>query len=186
MNELTLPARMSWAEYSSRMRDVGRFHKQFPFYVGDLLAYGEQYFGEKASQVLNETGLAPETLANYKSVAKRIGRDERADVPFTVYQDIVGMPREERDRIVTAYQAGKMGRNEIRALKAATNGNGARNAENAPESLPTAKAAAFEALGLAMAGCASLFRRTTVTDEEWLEALDTLMERAAALREAVR
>lgn len=151
MNELLeIRGRLSWEAWASRMRDVKRFHQKFPFYVGDLILYGEQYFHEKSSQMINETGLAHETLMNYKMVAKRIPAEERADVPFTVYQDIASLPRRERDKIVTGFQAGTMKRADIRALKASANGNGASEPEKPPDvltALENAVASAYVTVG---------------------------------------
>lgn len=177
-----VPASLSWEDWQSRMRDAAILQKKWAWYLGDLLNYGIENYGEKAWQLIGDIKLAHETLMNYKSIAGKILPEERiADVPFTVYQDIAALPREKRDEIVTAYQAGKLNRAEIRALRAQTNNGHENGAGNGLGTLPTAKELAWESFGLAMAVCAKLMK---YGDEDNLkEALDTVVEKAMALKE---
>jgi hypothetical protein len=151
---LSVPARLSWEAWTNRMRGLVVLRRKLPFYVGDLLNYGIDNFGEKCWQVISELEYAPETLGNYQRVAKKITEDERADVPFTVYQDIYTLPKRERDKLVTAFQAGTMKRSDIRAVAGATNGNGASAPKDGSAGVPDA----LEGLGWRVAAVAKALR----------------------------
>ena len=181
---LEVPARLSWSDWEARVRNLGMVRKKLPWYVGDLLIYGEQAFGEKASQLLNEFGYTERQLSQYRYVAKRFPVEDRCDLPWSWHQAAAALPKRERDKALTAALAGEMNRADLRAL-ALTNGTaGAKNGSDGSGGLPSAKNAAFKALGLAMRDVASLFRRKA-ENEEWLTVLDELMEKAIAARESL-
>ena len=45
-----VPARLSWDEWTSRVHNVGMLKKKIAWYIGDLLNYGLDTFGERAWQ----------------------------------------------------------------------------------------------------------------------------------------
>jgi hypothetical protein len=180
---LAIPSRMTWEDWTARVKNVAMVKKKLPFYIGDLLLIGEQTFGEKASQFLNEFGYSEGALDNFRWVAKKFAPEERCDLPWSWHQAAAKLPKRERDKALTAALAGELNRAGIRALVNGGKVNGASNGSDAPESLPDAKTAAFEALGLEMAQVGRMFKWAKVTDEEWRNALDELIEKTMAARE---
>jgi hypothetical protein len=182
VNDLAIPTKLSWENWCSRMREVGVVNRRWQFYVGDLLNFGIDNFGEKASQFVNDLGYAYHTLENYKYVSKRIPADERADVPFTVYQDIAALPKKERDKAVTGFLAGKLKRADLRALKAVTDGDGASDPKDAPQTALEAALTAFAAADVLAGKLAGRRMGGEPCEALLVAALDDLIAKAMALR----
>ena len=70
---------------------LGQFKKALPFYIGDFLNQAEGTFGEASSQVADLFGEEFEygTMANYKSVCARVGREARLTFPSMSHCDAV-------------------------------------------------------------------------------------------------
>jgi hypothetical protein len=180
---LELPARLSWDGWCARVHEVGLLKKKLPFYVGDLLLYGEQTFGEKASQLINSFGYSEGALSNLRYVAKRFPPEERTnELSWSMYQAIAPFDKRTREKLIVRALSGELKRADIRALSAENNGNGASDDSEGSPRLKTAKAVALEGLGLAMAATARLYKGQNVANETWAEALDELIAKAMILR----
>jgi hypothetical protein len=74
--------------------------------VGDCILWGEQKFGEMASQVMDATGLKESTLRNYVWVASKIPPDRRREtVPFTHHKVVAGLEADAQDAILDKVEA---------------------------------------------------------------------------------
>ena len=156
---LTVPARLSWEAWSDRMRNIGQMKRKLPFYIGDLLNYGEDAFGEKASQMINEIGYSCGALANLRYVSKRFPADERSvELPWSVYQAIAPFPKREREKLVSDALSGKITRAGIRLLAASRNGDREGQALE-PENVPTGLENALRGIGEAVVGTGKLISR---------------------------
>ena len=107
---LNVPARLTWDDWTARVKNVATMKHKLPFYIGDLMLFGEQMWGEKASQFLNEFGYSEQALTNFKYVAKKFPPDERCDLPWSWHQAAAGLPKRERDKALTDALAGVINR----------------------------------------------------------------------------
>ena len=131
-----VPARLSWDEWTSRVHNVGMLKKKIAWYIGDLLNYGLDTFGERAWQEIEAMGYSEGALSNFKYVAKKFPPEERSgDLPWSTYQAIAGFRKPEREKLVTRALKGELNRADIRRLAAETNGNG--HAEQVSNEGPT-------------------------------------------------
>ena len=129
-----VPARLSWDEWTSRVHNVGMLKKKIAWYIGDLLNYGLDTFGERAWQEIEAMGYSEGALSNFKYVAKKFPPEERSgDLPWSFYQACAGFPKKEREKLITQGLSGALNRAGVRALAAASkNGNGTEAAEENP------------------------------------------------------
>jgi hypothetical protein len=147
---LAVPARLTWDEWVARVKNVAVMKRKLPFYIGDLLLYGEQAFGEKASQLLNDFGNSDTALTNFKYVSKKFPPEERCDLPWSWHQAAAGLPKKQREKAITDALAGLINRSGIRALANGGKVNGAAHAENGSESTADGLGTLLDALGLAL------------------------------------
>lgn len=63
---------LSLAEWDALGRTLILLAKKSGFMLGDWINYGAKVHGEKYKEALEVTGLAPKTLRNYASVARRV------------------------------------------------------------------------------------------------------------------
>src|SRR5271170_7435707 len=133
-----VPARLSWEEWTSRVRNVGLIKRKIAWYIGDLLNYGLDAFGEKAWQEIESMGYSEGALSNFKYVAKKFPPDERSgDLPWSTYQAIAPFRKPEREKLIVRALSGELKRADIRALGAETNGDAAPQVSDAPTGLET-------------------------------------------------
>ena len=60
--------------------------------IGDWLVYGEEKFGEQASQAIDATGWAITTLAQYRWVCQRVPRDiRRPELSFFHHREVADL-----------------------------------------------------------------------------------------------
>jgi hypothetical protein len=64
---------LSLAEWGDLGRTLIPLAKKTGFMLGDWINYGSKAYGTKYKESLEFTGLAPKTLRNYASVARRVG-----------------------------------------------------------------------------------------------------------------
>ena len=120
-----LPNRISWEEWTIRVRNIGTLKRKIAWYIGDLLNYGLDAFGEKAWQEIESMGYSEGALSNFKYVAKKFPPEERSsDLPWSTYQAIAPFRKAEREKLIVRALSGELKRADIRALSAETNGNG--------------------------------------------------------------
>jgi len=83
--------------------EVGKFIKKsgqsVQFWLGDWLNYGEQTWGEKYSQALDETDYALGTLQNVSWVAGHIPSSRRHEnLSFSHHQNVAQLEPEDQDK----------------------------------------------------------------------------------------
>lgn len=168
-----------WDQWCKRLMELARTGRELKFVIGDHLNRGEELYHDKIWQVLNDTGWSRAYIANVQYVARRIEPDERKEkIGWTIYQSMAPLEKAERAKVITRALSNEgISRDEVRGIVAMThvNGNG-----KPPERLPTAKEAAEQEFGQAMAVCATLMRHHD--DFNLIEALDDLVAKATVLR----
>jgi hypothetical protein len=183
---LAVPSRMTWDDWTARVKNVAMVKRKLPFYIGDLLLIGEQTFGERASQFLNEFGYSQGALESFRWVSKKFPPEDRCDLPWGYHQAAAALPKRERDKALTAALAGELNRAGIRAL-VASNGsgrNGGSSDEKTASTLPDGKSVAAEALGEAIILVGKLLQGRG-NEKALSGALDELIDAAMALREKI-
>ena len=86
-------------------QEVGRFIQTITFnhqwWAGDWLIYGEATFPDVCEQAIEVTGMAIQTLLNYRWVASVFPPERRCpELSFTAHKHIAGMTTEEQDAII--------------------------------------------------------------------------------------
>lgn len=88
------------------------------FWIGDWLNYGEKEYGEKYSQVLEETGYDYQTLRNDSYIASRIDLSRRRDnVPFGIYSEIAPFNPDKQEELLDKVVENGMSIKELRKQK---------------------------------------------------------------------
>ncbi len=116
--DLTFTRELTYEEYAEIGLGISRMYRAAPWWVGDWVNYGEDYFGEKFAQAVAETGLANETIMNYSRVARRVPRDRRTGEPLTFSHHEAVASLEPEDQLKYLEQAVEEGltRDELRAV----------------------------------------------------------------------
>lgn len=112
------PTYNEWADAVTWAQNV---EKSSPFWVGDLLAYGDRY-GELASQVLEATEYAEQTCKNAKHVCQTIPPDRRnPNLSFSHHQEVSFLPSPaEQDAWLQKAEVEGLNREQLRIqIKAA-------------------------------------------------------------------
>ena len=129
MNDLTkLPSFRTLDEWASGLRWLLAFKKNWQWIFGTHMIKGEDRFGEKVWNFIHpdEIHYSPNYLANIMSVCRRIGDQYTPEIDnWSFWEALAPMKPAERDPIITRALKDGASRDEIRALKAQTNGNGA-------------------------------------------------------------
>jgi hypothetical protein len=89
-------------------RMLGELDRATPFWIGDILTYSEQRWGERFAQIADTTGLHPDTLTRYQAVAAKIPADRRvAELSFRHHQAVQTLePGEQRSWLGRAAEGG--------------------------------------------------------------------------------
>ena len=91
-----------------------KVRKASGFWLGDLAMLGEK-FGEEATQVLEATGYAYQTIEDAKWVARSIESSRRReDVSFSVHKEIAKLPPAEQDAWLQTAADENLTREEVR------------------------------------------------------------------------
>lgn len=88
-----------FAEWLENLKRIAMVEKSGQFWIGDLLVMGEEKFREKADQVMNDLGLAYQTLADYRWVCKSVPHQVRQEaVSFAHHRHVAPLDAEEQMR----------------------------------------------------------------------------------------
>lgn len=77
--QLVLRFGMDLEEWASRAPTLGGMERSSPWWTGDWLVYGEDRFGEKYAQFVEQTGLHPRTLVNRAYVSRAVAPERRLE-----------------------------------------------------------------------------------------------------------
>ena len=88
----------TFEEWDAVIKWAQDVEKASPFWIGDLLAYGEHKYGEKYSQAMDITNSSYGTLANAVYVARHVQSSRRREnLSFAVHQEVAPLPPAEQD-----------------------------------------------------------------------------------------
>lgn len=92
------PTALTWAQFERLGQFLGTLGQAYCWWVGDLLVYGEEVFGEEYAQIEAKLPHSEHTLQNYRWVASRIPRTRRrASLGFGVHEAVASLEPKERD-----------------------------------------------------------------------------------------
>jgi len=117
--EITNPEALPWESYENLGVLLGRIGRGYPWWVGDFLNTGEDVFGEEFAQIEASFPHAPQTLANYKSIAKHVPSTRRRGLHMSVVQPAAYLPPREREALLAQAAAEGWKREEMREARKA-------------------------------------------------------------------
>jgi len=92
----------SWAEWECALSVTASILKSSPFWLGDMLNYGEHHFGEKYTQAINDLGMDPGYLRNVAYVCGRVELSLRSDkLTFSHHQLVAPCDPEDQKKWIT-------------------------------------------------------------------------------------
>lgn len=186
--ELTkLPSFRTLDEWASGLRWLLAFKKNWQWIFGTHMIKGEDRFGEKVWNFIHpdEIHYSPGYLANIMSVCRQIGDQYTPEIPiWSFWEALAPMTPAARDPIITRALKNGANRDEIRALKAQTNGNGTSPVEHAAERLPDAITGLENEVAQAIVNLVGLMKREE-RGPLTAAALDELIAAAMALRKGI-
>lgn len=115
LSAIGTPTFEQWQECGGFIRKAeGSVH----FWIGDWLNYGEQKYGEKYTQAIDETNFSYQTLKNDAYVAKQIDLSRRRDdVSWGIHAEIAPFEPAEQDRLLDKAVNTKMTIQQLRKEK---------------------------------------------------------------------
>jgi hypothetical protein len=95
---LTILYQPSFEQWEQTGYEWATVLSSIPFIIGDYMLYGEQAFGERASNVMELFGLENiGTVSNYKSVCKRVPPENRnPKLSFSHHRAVAHLPSGEQ------------------------------------------------------------------------------------------
>lgn len=134
--KLSNPRDLTWEQFERLGQFLGTLGQAYCWWVGDLLLYGEDLFGEEYAQIEASLPHSLHTLENYRSVAKRIPWNRRRPgLSFGAHETVAYLEPEKRDEWLDKAEAEGWKREEMR--NAVRDAKELPTAEKSPERCPT-------------------------------------------------
>jgi DNA modification methylase len=100
-NGLNFAPNVTYEEWERDVRGLIIVKQKIDWALADALAFGQERYGEEASQVLDDTPFATQTLWNMAWLARAIPREIRNDnIPFFVQAEVAGLPVPDQKTIL--------------------------------------------------------------------------------------
>jgi hypothetical protein len=111
----------TFEEWEAALQWSQKVEKYSPFWVGDLIAYGEGKYGEMYAQAMDATGLEYGTLANSVYVARAVPADRRRPaIAFGFHQEVAPLPPSEQEHWLAEAEVKGLSQTQLRhAIKIA-------------------------------------------------------------------
>ena len=98
------PSREDWLRCLDHLVNIER---HVHFWLGDLLAFGEQQRWVTYGDLAESTGYDAGTLRNLKWVASRVAPDQRRpELPYAHHQEVARLPPEQQETVLADAEAG--------------------------------------------------------------------------------
>ena len=106
--QLRLDGDVTYDQAEAIAHFLGETKRRSSWYVGDLLIYSENAFGEAYAQIAAATGLAEQTLLNLRYVCAHVPPERRvAGLPFSVHAEVAKLgPKEQKQWLQRALKGG--------------------------------------------------------------------------------
>jgi len=95
----------AWQQFGKDLEKIHRLQEArmqtVLWWIGDWLRYGEYTYGEKFAQAVEETGRAPQTLANLQWVASAIDPSRRREnLTHAHHAEVAALPEPDQDDLL--------------------------------------------------------------------------------------
>ncbi len=107
---------VTYEECQSAINYFGHLRENSKWIIGDILNFAEAKYGEKYSQIMNDTQLDYKTLSNYCWVAKAFEFPRRRDISFTHHMEVAKLDPEYRDELLQTAIDEKLSVQDLRIL----------------------------------------------------------------------
>lgn len=120
------PSILRWEHFEDMAKHfLAPLGRGYPWWVGDMLNMAEDVLGEEFAQLETFFPHSPQTLANYKSVAKHIPRSRRRGLHLSVAAPAAYLPPKQRDELIDQAVKNDWKREQMReTARAVSLGNG--------------------------------------------------------------
>lgn len=189
-NGLVLPADLTFEEWAGALHHADLLVEAGPWFLADLMSYGERHFGERHSEALptveqDPTGASQSRMKQAAWMASKYPRNQRiAGLSYTHHRVVAELEPEDRSTLLREAVRGNLSTRELlarvketqeqaRAIPAASEPVCA--AESAWRPTPddlSEEAAARMRFERTMAGRAATFETGWTAALAWVEALD--------------
>jgi hypothetical protein len=113
---LTLAGDTTWEEWVAGLRLLGRMDRAIQWWIGDMVNWGEERFGERFAQGVEALGLAPHTVVNYAWVARAVPVSRRRELlTFEHHAVVAPLAPEEQVAWLTTAEQRHLSTRELRA-----------------------------------------------------------------------
>lgn len=115
-NRVVATEDMTVEEWGETLAWAKHAHRASPFWVGDLLAFGEVTFPETYSQFLDAVDYESGTADNLAWVARAIPPSRRREsLPFAIHQEVAPLEPDQQDAWLDKAEAEHLTRDQVRA-----------------------------------------------------------------------
>ena len=133
-NSLALPPDLPYEQWAEAGHTLGRVQRACAWWIGDWIIHGEAMHGEKYTQAIEDTGLAPQTLQNYAHVCNRVPpARRRKELTFGHHAAVAMLPPAEQEAWLQAAEDNEWSRGQLREAIAAKQGGGVEAPEAAQQ-----------------------------------------------------
>lgn len=95
----------------------GAEKREIPWITGDLMVYGEDNFGEEASQAIDPVAYDPKTLANRMNVCRAIPASRRrANLTFSHHAEVYKLEYNQQEELLDLAIADQLSVSELRKI----------------------------------------------------------------------
>lgn len=95
----------------------GAEKREIPWITGDLMAYGEDNFGEEAFQAIDPVAYDPKTLANRMAVCRAIPfKDRRKQLTFSHHAEVYKLEFNQREEVLELAISDRLSVSDVRKL----------------------------------------------------------------------
>jgi hypothetical protein len=116
---------LTWESYERLGKFIGQMQRSIEWWMADLFIYGEDIFGHRFAQIDEAFGVAPHTLSNRVSVARRIPPSRRrAALNFSIHAEVAYLEPRDRDLWLDRAERGQWTRARLREEMRAARGIG--------------------------------------------------------------
>jgi hypothetical protein len=106
----------TWDQWVDALRLLGRMDRAIQWWIGDMVNWGEEHFGERFAQGVEALGLAPHTVVNYAWVARAVPVSRRREaLSFEHHAVVAAFAPEEQVAWLTTAEQRHLSTRELRA-----------------------------------------------------------------------
>lgn len=113
---ITVEGEPTFREWSKVGEFIQRAHNSSALWLGDWINYGENHYGEKYLQAIEETAYGYGSLRNIAYVSRKVPIDKRKDgLSFSHHCEVANLEPDEQEELLTTCEENGWTRQELRA-----------------------------------------------------------------------